>query len=165
MKSKTIRFITFNALIAALYVAVTYGGSPASYGYAQYRMSEALNVFCIFTPAAIPGVTLGCFIGNILSPYGIIDMISGSLTTLIAAVLMYLFRNIKVFNFPALSMLMPAVANGIVIGAVISYIDGVPFWITSTGVAAGEIAVMFTLGAVLYYALKKAPQLLDFANK
>ncbi|MBR4761458.1 MAG: QueT transporter family protein [Clostridia bacterium] len=168
MNSKKIRFLVFSAVIAALYALLTYAAAffNLAYGPIQFRFSEALNVLCLFTPAAIPGLTVGCLIANIFS-YNPIDLIMGTSATLIAAVAMYLFRNVKLFKFPFLSMLMPVIANGVIVGAEIAifFTDGgaslAGFWIAAVEVAAGELAVMFTLGTMLYYALKSKPDILD----
>lgn len=171
MKSSRIRFLAFNAVIAALYAVFTYAASllNLAYGPIQFRFSEALNVLCLFTPAAIPGLTVGCFIANIFS-YPI-DLIMGTSATLIAAVTMYLLRNVKFFKYPFLSMLMPVIANGLIVGAeiVFFFTDGpatlAGFLIAATEVAAGEAAVMFTLGTGLYYLLKSNPSILNVKNQ
>lgn len=154
------------ALIAAMYAVLTFAQQLILPGTAsmavQYRLSEALMVLCLFTPAAVPGLTLGCFAANFLFMSALpVDMIFGSLATLLAAVSMRLLCKVKVKGFPALSFLMPALFNGVIIGAEIEvfFIDG-PFhlgsFLTQGGfVALGELAVMFTAGTALFFALKK----------
>lgn len=172
MKSKQIRLIIFSAVIAALYAVLTYAAAffNLAYGPIQFRFSEALNVLCLFTPAAIPGLTVGCLIANIFS-FNPIDLIMGTCATLIAAIGMYFLRNVKVFKYPLLSMLCPVIANGIIVGAEIAifFTDGgatmLGFWIAAAEVAAGELAVMLTLGTLMYFALKKAPNILDYNHK
>ena len=172
MKSKQIRLIIFSAVIAALYAVLTYAAAffNLAYGPIQFRFSEALNVLCLFTPAAIPGLTVGCLIANIFS-FNPIDLIMGTSATLIAAFGMYFLRNVKVFKYPLLSMLCPVIANGIIVGAEIAifFTDGgatmLGFWIAAAEVAAGELAVMLTLGTLLYFALKKAPNILNYNHK
>lgn len=165
-KSKS-RFITETAIIAALYAALTYAQGwllPGSTTAAvQFRVSEALNVFAFFTPAAIPGLTLGCVIANLYSiGQGLpLDMIFGSIATLGAATCIWLMRNVKFFGYPLPSMLMPAVFNGVIIGWEIEYffIDGpftgVGFLINGGCVALGELGVMLILGTLLYYTIEK----------
>ncbi|MBR5922504.1 MAG: QueT transporter family protein [Clostridia bacterium] len=169
MKSKQIRFLVLNAVIAALYVALTYLTRLfhlADFAV-QFRISEALNVMALFTPATIPGLTIGCFLANLPSELGPIDWWFGTLATLVAAVAMYLFRNVKIKGFPFLSMLMPAVANGIIVGIELTYITKIytptltGFLVAGSLVALGEIAVLFTLGALFYYRLLKNPRILD----
>lgn len=165
MKKKT-QFIAQTAIIAAMYTALTYAQNfliPGSTSMAvQFRVSEALNVLALFTPTAIPGLTLGCILSNL---YNIgsglpLDMIFGSLATLGSACCMYLMRNIKIGSYPLLSMLMPAVFNGFVVGWEIEYffIEGnfefIGFLTQGGLVALGELAVMATLGTALYYAIR-----------
>ena len=87
-------YITQAAVIAALYAALTYLASVfgIAYGNVQFRFSEALTVLALFTPAAIPGLTIGCFIGNLGSPFGIMDVILGTLATFLAAYFTYVTR-------------------------------------------------------------------------
>ena len=159
--------IAQTAIIAAMYAALTYAQNlllPGTTSMAvQFRVSEVLNVLALFTPAAIPGLTLGCIISNL---YNIgsglpLDMIFGSLATLGCTLTMYALKNVKIKSYPLLSMLMPAVFNGVIIGWEIEhfFIDG-PFefvgFLTQGGlVALGELGVMATLGTALYYIIIK----------
>lgn len=167
MKNKKVLFIVQTAVIAAMYAALTYAQNlllPGTTSAAvQFRVSEALNVLALFTPAAIPGLTLGCMLSNI---YNIgsglpLDLIFGSLATLGSSVCMYLLRNVKIKSYPAASMLMPAIWNGIVIGWEIEtfMISGSfkfgDFLLQGGLVAAGEIGVMAVLGTLLYYVIIK----------
>lgn len=164
--NKKIMYLVQGALIAALYVALTYGQEmllPGTTSMAvQFRASEALTMLAVFTPAAIPGLTIGCVIANLINVSALpVDMIMGSFATLLAAICMYLLRKVCVRNMPLLSALMPAVFNGIIIGLEIEifFIEG-PFHFTSflvqAGlVALGEIGVLFTLGLLLTAALKR----------
>ncbi len=163
---KTVR-ITMTAVIAAMYAALTYAQGillPGTTTAAvQFRASEALNVLTLFTPAAIPGLTLGCIISNIYSiSQGLpLDMIFGSLATLGATVCIYFLKNVKLNGYPFPAMLMPAIWNGVIIGWEIEafFIDGPfhfgSFLIQGGLVALGELGVMLVLGTLLYYALKK----------
>lgn len=168
MKSSKIRFLAFSAVIAALYAVFTYAAAffNLAYGPIQFRFSEALNALCLFTPAAIPGLTVGCLIANIFS-FNPIDLVMGTSATLIAAVSMYALRKVKIGSFPFLSLLCPVIANGLIVGAeiVLFFTDGpasfAGFWIAAAEVAAGEAAVMFTLGTGLYYLLRNNPSILN----
>lgn len=155
-------FITQSAVIAALYAALTYVSSAMglAYGPIQFRLSEALCILPVFTPAAIPGLAVGCLLANIGSPYGIIDIVIGTSATLSAAVLTRVLRNITVKSFPLLSSLMPVIFNCLFVGAEIAYflpkgtrISG--FFISFLEVGAGEIICAVILGYFLYRALKK----------
>jgi uncharacterized membrane protein len=163
---KTIR-ITMTAVIAAMYAALTYAQGlllPGTTTAAvQFRASEALNVLALFTPTAIPGLTLGCVISNLYSiGQGLpLDMIFGSFATLGATLCIYFLRKVRIKDYPLPAMLMPAVWNGVIIGWEIEvfFIEGAfnfkSFLIQGGCVALGELGVMLVLGTILYYALKK----------
>lgn len=165
-KNRKIVFLTQAAVIAALYVALTYAQEallPGTTSMAiQFRASEMLTMLCVFTPAAIPGLTLGCMLSNIMNTGALpLDIVLGSLATLLACICMYLLRNVCIKGIPVLSALMPALFNGVIIGLEIEifFIEG-PFHFTSfliqAGcVALGEIAVCFTLGTAVVLSLKK----------
>ena len=167
MKNKKAIFITQTAVIAAMYAALTYAQGfllPGTTTAAvQFRASEALNVLALFTPAAIPGLTLGCVISNLYSiGQGLpLDMIFGSLATLGATICIRLLRNAKFGNYPFFAFLMPAIFNGVIVGWEIEvfFIEGEfhlsSFLVQGSCVALGELAVMFTLGTALYYAIHK----------
>ena len=167
MKNQKAIRITQTAIIAAMYAALTYAQSfllPGTTTAAvQFRASEALNVLALFTPAAIPGLTLGCVISNLYSiGQGLpLDMIFGSFATLGATLCMYFLKNVKIKNYPFFAMLMPAIWNGVIVGWEIEYffIEGgfhfSSFLIQGGCVALGELAVMFTLGTALYFAFIK----------
>ncbi|MCH5190123.1 MAG: QueT transporter family protein [Oscillospiraceae bacterium] len=162
MNQKTL-FVVKSAVIAALYAALTAVSSifGLAYGPIQFRVSEALCVLCAFTPAAIPGLTIGCLISNLSSPYGAVDIIVGTLATLLAALLGYFVRKVQFKGVPLLTLLMPAVFNGILVGAEIVYLapEGFQwqaFLISGLEVAIGEIAVCYTLGVMLCKAIQKS---------
>ena len=149
------------ALIAAIYAALTYAVAPLSFGATQFRISEALTVLPVFTPAAIPGLAIGCIIASIGSRYGPIDILLGTVATVLAALATRLTRNIKIKNIPLLSFIFPTVFNGIIIGAeIMMFTPGqagiVGFFTSASGVALGEIVVCYTLGFLLYIGLKKS---------
>lgn len=149
------------ALIAAIYAALTYAVAPLSFGATQFRISEALTVLPVFTPAAIPGLAIGCIIANIGSPYGPIDILLGTVATVLVARAARLTRNIKIKNIPLLSFIFPTVFNGIIIGAeIMMFTPGqagiVGFFTSASGVALGEIVVCYTLGFLLYIGLEKS---------
>lgn len=163
--SKKTRKMAVGAVIAALYVALTYGQAsifPNSTSMAvQFRASEALTVLALFTPAAIPGLTIGCVVANLISVGALpVDMLLGSFATLLAVISMHKLKKVTFKGLPLLSLLMPAAFNGIIIGLEIEifFIEG-PFhfssFIIQAGfVALGEFAVLFTLGLLLYKVIK-----------
>lgn len=162
MNQKTL-FVVKSAIIAALYAALTAVSSMfgLAYGSIQFRVSEALCVLSAFTPAAIPGLTIGCLLSNLSSPWGIVDIVIGTAATLIAATLGYFARKVQFKGIPVLSLLFPCIFNGILVGAEIAYLapEGFQwkaFLIAGLEVAIGEFAVCFTLGVMLGKAIQKS---------
>ena len=153
------KYITTGALIGAMYVALCYLQNaliPGSASWAiQFRAAEALCVLAFFTPAAIPGLTVGCFLFNISFAGALpLDPVVGTIATLLAAWGMWLTRSVTVKGLPVLGLLMPAVANAVLVGWELSLYIGGAFWLNAVYVAIGEVAVLLTLGTALYYALK-----------
>ena len=127
----------------------------------QFRLSEALTMLCVFTPYAIPGLTVGCLLANIVSTGALpIDMLMGTLASFLAAVCIYKTRSITFKGISFVSALMPAIFNGIIIGAEIEifFIEGpfnfVSFITQASLVALGELGVCFTAGLLLVKAIK-----------
>lgn len=164
MKNKKLLYITEGAVIAALYAVLTIGQStllPGTVsGDIQFRASEVLCVLAFFTPAAIPGLTIGCLLANILAGLGAVDLIFGTLASLLAALTMWLLRNVRIFKLPVAGLLMPAVWNGLLVGLEIAifFTDGgftLPVFLTSAGfVALGELAVLIILGVPMYLLIE-----------
>ena len=147
------------ALIAALYVVLTHGQNiilPNSTSMAiQFRASEALCVLAFFTPAAIPGLTIGCVLFNLTNAAALpLDAAVGGLATLIAVWAMRKTRRISVKGYPVLGFLLPALTNAVLVGWELTVYIGGGFWINALYVAIGEAAVLLSLGSALYYALK-----------
>ena len=146
-------------MIAALYAALTYLQNfliPGSASWAiQFRASEALCVLALFTPAAIPGLTVGCALFNLTFAGSLpLDVPVGGLATLLAAWAMYGLRKVQIKGYPCLAMLMPALTNAVLVGWELSVYIGGGFWLNALYVAIGEVAVLLTLGTALYYALR-----------
>lgn len=159
-ENKRTLYLVQSALIAGIYVAVTYVCSPISYGSVQFRISEALTVLPVLTPAAIPGLTIGCLIANIGSPLGPIDIVCGTVATLLAAVCTRLTRKIRFKNLPLLSLIFPVLFNGVIVGAEIAFFlpEGfgwLAFLTSGASVALGEAGVCYILGLPLYTGLSK----------
>lgn len=157
--NKKVKILTHGALIAAMYVALTYLQNfllPNSASMAiQFRAAEALCVLAFFTPAAIPGLTIGCFLFNISFSGALpLDFLVGSLASLLAAGGMYLTRRVTIKGYPLMGMLLPALFNALLVGWELSVYIGGGFWINALYVAIGEAAVLLTLGSLLYYAMK-----------
>ncbi len=157
---KNIRNLTYGALIAALYVALTYLQNfliPGSATWAiQFRASEALCVLAFFTPAAIAGLPIGCLLFNLSYAAALpLDFLVGTLASLLAAAGMYLTRKWTVRGYPLLGFLMPAVTNALLVGWELSVYIGGSFWLNALYVAIGEAAVLLSLGSLLYFTLKR----------
>lgn len=145
-----LRFIATAAVIAALYAALTYASYPLSYGLFQLRISEALTILPFFTPAAIPGLFVGCILSNIGSPNGLIDLFVGSSATLLAAWLSYIMPHKLLVPLP------PVVCNAVFVGVELHFvIQNTPVAVGMLWVAAGEIIACYGLGLLLLFALEK----------
>lgn len=152
---KRIRRLTHAAIIAALYAVLTHLQNlilPGSASWAiQCRISEALCVLAFFTPAAIPGLTIGCLLFNITFAAALpLDFVVGSLATALAATAMWKLR-----RYPLPALTMPALFNAILVGWELTVYIGGGFWINALYVAIGELIVMLTLGLLLYTVMKR----------
>lgn len=138
------------ALLAAVYAALTYVTKPISFGAVQFRISEALCILPVFTVAAVPGLFVGCFLANFLSGAAALDVIFGSLATLLGAYGTYRFR-----NKGCLAVLPPILCNALIIPFVLRYGYGIegflPFFMLTVGI--GEIIAVGILGNMLRLAL------------
>ena len=152
MKNTQLVCICQAAVIAALYVVLTYVFSAFASGVIQVRVSEALTILPAFTPAAIPGLVIGCLLSNTLTGCVLLDIIFGSVATLIGALGSYALR-----RHTWLVPIPPIVSNMIIVPFVLRYAygatDAFPFMIATVG--AGEIISCYLLGMILYGALKK----------
>lgn len=159
-QTKTARYVVLSALIAAAYVTLTYISAALglAYGGIQFRLSEALNILAAFTPAAIPGLTLGCFISNISSPFPL-DMVFGTLATIFSAATIRLIAKLKKGVTPYLATLPPSLFNAVLVGLQITFFTTesaslTAFLLSAASVFVGEFAVCATLGIPLYYAFE-----------
>lgn len=159
---KTTLFIVYAAVIAALYATLTILQNvllPGSASAAvQFRVAEVLTILALYTPAAIPGLAVGCAVANLSSVAvaGPLDLIIGSLASLIAAALMYATRNVRLFRLPVVAALIPALVNGVLVGFEIDFFmvnqgffNLYDFLFQGGCVALGELAVLFLLGLPL----------------
>ena len=158
--NKRVRYLVNAALIGAMYAALTHMQNfllPGSATWAiQFRLSEALCVLAFFTPAAIPGLTIGCFVFNLTYAAALpADMLIGSLATLLATGAMYALRRVTIRKLPIPGLLMPAVMNALLVGWELTVYIGGGFWINALYVAIGELAVMYTAGILLYTLIEK----------
>ena len=158
MKNRS-RHMAHAAIIAALYAVLTHMQNlilPGSATWAiQMRLSEALCILAFFTPAAIPGLTIGCLLFNLTFSAALpLDFLAGSLATYLAAWAIWRSRGWQVRGIPLPGLLMPALTNAILVGWELSIYIGGGFWINALYVALGEIAVLMTLGLILYLTIR-----------
>lgn len=159
MRSKA-RYIAHGALLAAMYAALTHLQNlllPGSATWAiQFRAAEALCVLAFFTPAAIPGLGVGCFVFNLTYAGALpMDALVGSLATVLACTGMWLTRRVTVRALPLPGLCMPALFNALLVGWELTVYVGGGFRLNCAYVALGELAVLFTLGWVLYAVLRR----------
>lgn len=162
MRKFTTRELTLAAFVAALYAVLSYFGNifGLTFGPVQCRFSEALCVLPFFFPCTVPGLFVGCLITNLMSTVGPLDMIFGSMATLLAALWTARMPNRYLAPLP------PVLCNGIIIGAMIAWYEagfGPNFWSmflwNAISVALGEAIACYALGGLLLSALEKLPQL------
>lgn len=147
---KTLKLITINAAIAAVYFVLTVLLEPFSYGQIQFRVSEILMVLVLINFKVAPGIVLGCFTANFFSPLGIWDVVFGTLATVLCLSLMFVLkRNIFV------ALLAPTIVGSAVVAAMLNLILGLPFLETFIYVAVGEGAVLYIVGIPFYYLVQK----------
>lgn len=159
MHKKT-RNLTHAAIIAALYAVLTHLQNlilPGSASWAiQCRLSEAMCVLALFTPAAVPGLTVGCFLFNITFSAALpLDFLMGSLATLTATAAMWGTRRITLRGYPLPSMLMPALTNALLVGWELTVYVGGGFFLNALYVALGELIVLLTLGTGLFWLIRE----------
>ncbi|MBQ8546412.1 MAG: QueT transporter family protein [Clostridia bacterium] len=152
MKNTKIKFLTQAAIVAALYVALTLISKPFTIGFVEIRISEALCILPYFLPGSVWGLFAGCFIANLFSG-SILDIVVGSLATLIGAYLTSKIKNKWLCPLPAV------LSNTILIPFVIMNYSGVwqfsAYLAAAGGVLASEIASVYILGMILLIALEK----------
>lgn len=149
-QSKTLKLLTINAAIAAVYFVLTVMLEPFSYGQIQFRLSEILMVLVLINFKVAPGIVLGCFTANFFSPLGIWDVVFGTLATVLCLSLMFILkRNIFV------ALLAPTVIGSAVVAAMLNLILGLSFLETFIYVAIGEGTVLYVVGVPFYFLVQK----------
>lgn len=143
------------AIVAALYVVLTVGLAPLSYGNIQFRVSEVLTLFAFINPMYIPGLVIGCIISNLFSPLGIIDVVVGSFATFISLYCMTKTKNIFVAS------LFPVIFNGIFVGLELYYLFSLPLLLTMAQVAIGEFVVVSICGVAMFKVMMSNTALMN----
>ena len=157
---KKSRYLAYGALIAALYTVLTHMQNlliPDSASFAiQFRASEALCVLAFFTPAAIPGLTIGCALFNLTFAAALpLDVPVGGLATLLATACMYLTRKLRIGKLPLLGFFFPALFNALLVGWELSVYIGGAFWLNAVCVAVGELIALLIPGMLLWSLLNR----------
>ena len=128
----------------------------------QVRVSEALTVLPYLTPTAIPGLFIGCLVANIYGGLGIYDIVGGSLCTLLAAYLTYLFSKTRK---PVFAPLPPVVVNALGVSLYLHFLFQLPYWLTVAYIAVGEIAACYILGYPLLLIILRREKLLEIFKR
>ena len=155
---KISRRVALAGMIGALYAALTLLQNALFPGSAsadiQFRVAEAMMMLCLFSPTAIAGLTIGCAVANISSgmPW---DIVVGPVATLLAGLMIYAMRKITFKGFPFLSLIFPAVCNGVIVGLELTLYFKTPLLLNMAYVALGEVVVSSILGIPFFYQCKK----------
>lgn len=147
-------------VIAAIYTALTVLLAPLSFGAVQVRFSEILTILPVYMPAAVPGLTVGCFLSNLIglsmgaNPAGAWDLLFGTLATGVAAVLTRMLRRVRVKGLPVLATLPPVILNALIIGSELYVMyGGFPWWLHVVWVGLGQLLSCTIGGTVIAAAL------------
>ncbi len=156
------QYLTRAGVIAALYVVLSVVVQPLGYGAVQLRISEMLTILPVYTSAAIPGLTVGCFLSNLIglsggmNPAGVWDLAVGTAATLLAALCTYALRRVRIRSLPIAATVPPVVINALAIGVELTLVyGGLPWYGNVLGVAAGQFLACCVCGSLLAAALNK----------
>ncbi len=149
MKNISIKDVVVLSMVAAIYVILTVGLSPLSYGDVQFRISEALMLLIVYKRRYAISLILGCFVSNLFSPVGFVDILFGTLATVVAAIPMLFIKKLE------LSSLFPSIANGIIVGLELAIVYDLPIAFTMFTVFIGEFVVVSLIGIPLFRFLEK----------
>ncbi|MBC2457815.1 QueT transporter family protein [Clostridium beijerinckii] len=154
--NNTVKRLVKTAIIAALYAVITLVLAPISYGPIQFRVSEIMVLLAFFDPFYIVGLTLGCFIANILGPNGLADIIFGTLATFISVYAVSITKKFVKNKKTSLiiASLWPTIFNGVIIGWMLNYIYQFPLVLSIGEVAIGEFVVVTIVGVPIVRLLQ-----------
>jgi uncharacterized membrane protein len=157
MKPLRIKDVLRQTMIAAIYVVFVFLFQFMSFEMVQFRIAEVLLILIFFDRRSFWGLSIGTFLANwIMSPFGVIDAAVGTLATMIAFILMAIFRRQSIF-----ALAFPAVTNGLLVGYMVAYLYDFPFLETAAWVFFGEFVVLYVLGLPLYLVLRKNRNFLE----
>ncbi|MGL5245375.1 MAG: QueT transporter family protein [Sarcina sp.] len=155
-KSVLVRKIVISGLIAALYATLTLALAPLSYGNIQFRISEILVLLAAINSEYIIGLTLGCFLANMLGPNGMVDVVIGTLATFLSVQAIYLTTKfIKNKHALIIASLWPTIINGIMIGIMLNIVAKMPLFLTMIEVGLGEFVVITIIGVPVFKLMSK----------
>ena len=146
-KHISVKIIVINAMIASIYPALTLVISPIAYSEIQFRLSEIMVFLAFYNRKYIPGLIIGCIVANLFSPMGLLDVIFGTISTIIVCISMYLIKN------RYLAAITGALITGIIIGGELWYAYQIPYLINALYVAIGELIVLI-IGAFIFNVLE-----------
>ena len=147
----SVRQLVLGAMTAALYVVSSWIFAPIAFGQVQVRISEALYAICLFSPMGVWGVTVGCLLTNLFfSPFGLIDVIVGTLSSFLASMAVYLLR-----KRPFIGYAFAVLFNAVGVGCVLSIMEHTPFLINALYIGAGEFIAIYAIGYAAYHLLNQ----------
>ena len=155
-----VKFLIKNAMVAAVYAALTLALAPISYGMMQVRVSEFMTLLAFVDSKYVPGLVLGCFLANIGSPLGAVDMAAGTFATFLAVYGMRFCPNIYVAS------LLPTLSNGLIIAIELQFLEllpaGTALYAAMAYIAVGEFISVSVVGVILTKLLLKNQRLQSF---
>lgn len=157
-KSISVQTIAMNAMIAGVYAALTFALSPIAYLEIQCRLSEVMVLLAFYNKKFIPGLVVGCFLANIPSPLGAMDMVFGTLSTLLVCIAIHYSKNRYVAAF------LGAIITGIVIGIELHIAFNIPLIINMIYVFIGEFVVLL-IGAIAFKTIETKPFFENYISK
>lgn len=147
--------IVVTALVAAVYATLTLSLGFISYGPIQFRIAEVMILLAFIRKEYIIGLTLGCFLANVIGPYGVPDIVFGTTATLMSAILVYLTSKMQKKWSLLIASLWPTIINAIIIGAMLNIFFGVPLILGMLQVGFGQFVVITIIGIPFFKMVNK----------
>lgn len=154
-KNERIKTLSMNAMIAAVYVAMTLMIQPLAYRELQFRLSEVIVLLAFYNKKLIPGLIVGCFIANIGSPLGIIDMFIGTFSTVVVC------YTINKVNDLYMAALLGSIITGVIVGLELSFVYSISFVLNAIYVFIGEVVVLL-IGTLVFKRLEKNIKFMEY---
>ncbi len=147
------------SVVASVYIALTLVFGFMSFGGIQFRVAEALMLLCFYKKDYGAALTVGCLISNMFSPMFAVDMIFGTLATVLAVLLIYISPNLY------LASLAPVITNALIVGAELYFVFDMPYWLSAFQVAVGEFACVSILGVIVFKSFEKNKRFMELIIK